>query len=322
MNKLLLVALLAIVACRFSDKEVFQEFQKFQKKFSKKYSSVQELMARYRIFARNYKKVTMRNKKYQGVTRFMDMTQNEFRRKYLTLKYTVGKPAKNVRVKPIKVNAPDSWDWRDQGAVNLVKDQASCGSCWAFSTVGNLEGQYYLTYKESMTFSEQQLVDCDDTDSGCGGGEMTWAFEWIKNNGGLESDKDYPYVGYDDMCSQDESLYKVKVVSWEQLPMDSDPDVIRDYLYETGPLSIGLNADTLQFYSGGIDDSDEWDCDPDGINHGVTMIGYGEEDGLKYWICKNSWGDYWGEDGFFRMSRGKNTCGIEHEIEGAKVEKA
>ena len=166
MNKFLIVALIALATCKLSDKQVFQEYQKFVGKYNKKYATVEEFMARFRVFAKNYRRIEFQNKKYQGVTRFMDMTPTEFQRKYLNLKATVVDTIKREHVKKLNVKAPESFDWRDEGAVNHVKDQAACGSCWAFSACGNMEGQYYLKKKESMTLSEQQLVDCDTIDQG------------------------------------------------------------------------------------------------------------------------------------------------------------
>ena len=131
---------------------------------------------------------------------------------------------------------------------------------------------------------------------------MDDTFKWIQQNGGLESDKTYPYIGWDDTCYQDPSRYVIKVNGYTLLDT-KDEDYIRDFLVETGPLSIALNANTLQFYFGGIAEGDPFLCDPDAINHGVTLVGYGTEGGVKFWIGKNSWGDYWGEDGYFRMVR-------------------
>jgi len=85
---------------------------------------------------------------------------------------------------------------------------------------------------------------------------------------------------------------------------------MKEFLYTNGPLAIAINADPFQYYIGGIIDEDEWSCDPEGLNHGVVLVGYGSEDGLDYWIIRNSWGDYWGEDGYVRVARGKGTCGV------------
>ncbi len=141
-------------------------------------------------------------------------------------------------------------------------------------------------------------------------------------NGGLEADYDYPYIGDSrGFCYEEEYLYKINVMSYQVLDT-TDEDYIRDFLYETGPLSIVLNADPLQYYDGGIIDESHEECDPNSWNHGVTLVGYGKsKKGLPYWICKNSWGDTWGNQGYFYISRGKGTCGVNLFVATAEVVK-
>ena len=154
-------------------------------------------MARYRVFSKNMRRVEWSNIKTHGVTKFMDMTPMEFQRKYLNLKISVSDTIRLNNVKPLNVNAPEKWDWRDEGCVNHVKDQGSCGSCWAFASTANMEGQYYLKTKKAITLSEQQLVDCDTIDQGCNGGLMENTFQWLIENGGIMSDKDYRYTSFE-----------------------------------------------------------------------------------------------------------------------------
>ncbi len=166
MNKFLLVVLIAFCSCRLTEREIFTNFQAYIKKYAKKYNSINEYMARYRVFSKNMRRVEWSNIKTHGVTKFMDMTPMEFQRKYLNLKISVSDTIRLNNVKPLNVNAPEKWDWRDEGCVNHVKDQGSCGSCWAFASTANMEGQYYLKTKKAITLSEQQLVDCDTIDQG------------------------------------------------------------------------------------------------------------------------------------------------------------
>ncbi len=147
---------------------------------------------------------------------------------------------------------------------------------------------------------------------------MEYTFAWIQENGGLMSDADYKYKGYRQSCKQDETKYKVKVTGYNLLDTTDEAE-IKEYVYSTGPLAVALNADNLSWYSGGIIDEDEYECDPDGLNHAVLMVGWGSEDGLDYWIIKNSWGN-WGEDGYFRIARGKGTCGINTYVISAQIE--
>jgi C1A family cysteine protease len=290
-------------------------------KYEKKYDSVQEYLARYQIFKRNIEemsKVSNDELFQNGINQFSDMTKNEFRRKYLNLNISIKNTFRTTKLKYTpKLNTPDNFDWENEGAVTPVKNQGSCGSCWAFCTVANLEGLYFIKHKELLRFSEQQLVDCDTLDEGCNGGLMENSFEWIKQNGGLCLEDDYQYKGYEGTCNN--SVKKVvKVIDWTLLD-SMDEEVIKDYLYNTGPLAVALNADTLQYYSSGIISSDSSACDPAGMNHGVTITGYGVENGIKYWKVKNSWGSSWGENGYFRILRGKGTCGINTYITSATI---
>ena len=332
MNKYLLVLLIALVSCEVDfDSQIFKYFQKFVKKYDKKYSSVNEYLARYNTFRQNLLHLENNGLLGQqlGITKFSDMTQQEFARTYLTLNYN---SLAYINANPVQVKvtneAPAAFDWRDKGVVSAVKDQGSCGSCWAFSTVANLEGLYALKKGVVKTFSEQYLVDCDTNDEGCNGGLMELSFEWLAvNDGGVMTDADYPYTGRKSTCRQDSSKYvDMKVTGWVKLgdggaeefsPVDEE--AMKEFLYQTGPLAIALNATPLQFYMGGIADYGSWICDPSGINHAVTLVGYGSES-KDYWIVKNSWGKSWGESGYFRMARGKETCGINYYVTTATVE--
>ena len=151
---------------------------------------------------------------------------------------------------------------------------------------------------------------------------MELTFEWLKDYGGIESMADYPYKGRKQACKADKSKLDpdVVVVGWEKLgdPDETwspvDEDEIKEYLYAKGPLAIALNADPLQFYWGGIINKSKSQCDPEGMDHAVTLVGYGTENGTPYWLVRNSWGKDWGENGYFRMYRGNGVCGINQYI--------
>ena len=332
MNKFFFVFLLALATCKFDmDRLMYTNFQKFITKYGKNYKSMNEYLARYEVFRRNVAQVLSETPKAftQGITKFSDMTQQEFKKIYLNLNYDAMALANFEPVTVEDTNAaPSSYDWRNQGRVSAVKDQASCGSCWAFSTVANLEGLYYAKKKVMKTFSEQMLVDCDTKDSGCNGGLMQYSFNWLKSNGGIMLEKDYPYTGVDGTCKSDKSKYAdFKVTGYKKLGSTistwscQDEDKIKEFLYETGPLSVALNADYLSSYTGGIVDYTSSKCPYSGINHAVTLVGYGADSSsnMNYWIVKNSWGKDWGESGYFRIRRGNGTCGINCYITTATV---
>ena len=330
MNKFILALLIALIACDSElDSLIFQQFQKFIKKYQKKYTSIDEFLARYEVFRRNVMATFKEeNSLYQtGITKFSDLTKQEFAKIYLNLNYDAMAMA-NFDPTIVKVSnaAPAAYDWRDYGRVSPVKDQGSCGSCWAFSTVANLEGLYYANKGVMKTFSEQMLVDCDTSDSGCNGGLMEYAFTWLKKNGGIMTDTDYPYKGVKSTCRSDKSKYvDMTITGYKKLGSSwstwsaVDEDEVKEFLYETGPLAIALNADPLQTYSSGILDVTSTKCPTSGINHAVTLVGYGTENNVAYWIVKNSWGTSWGEKGYFRIRRGNGTCGINCYITTATV---
>ena len=330
MNKAILVLLFALVACEVDyESLVFKHFQKFIKKYNKKYDSMNEYLARFQAFRQNLNKLAENGPQtYKtGITKFADMTQQEFAKTYLNLNFNA---FALLNLNPVKVKvtnaAPDAFDWRDKNVVSAVKDQGSCGSCWAFSTIANLEGLYALEKGVVKTFSEQLLVDCDTLDSGCNGGLMELSFEWLKDNGGFMYESDYPYTGKQQTCKQDSSKFvDMKVTGYVKLgdggaeefsPVDEGE--MKEFLYQTGPLAIALNATPLQLYFGGIVDLASWLCPTSGINHAVTVVGYGSES-KDYWIVKNSWGKSWGESGYFRIARGKETCGVNYYVTTATV---
>ena len=331
MNKFLIVFVFALVASNVDvDTIMFQQFQKFIKKYHKRYASINEYLARFEVFKRNVMAAFTENASYQtGITKFSDLTQQEFAKTYLNLNYDAMAVANfNPYVVQVKNAAPDAWDWREKGYVSPVKDQGSCGSCWAFSTVGNLEGLYYKEKQTMVTLSEQMLIDCDTYDSGCNGGLMENTFTWLKENGGIMTDTDYPYKGRKGTCQSDETKYvDMQITGYTKLGSGSstwdpvDEDEIKEFLYETGPLAVALNANPLQTYSSGILDKTSSQCPTSGMNHAVTMVGYGHDDSQDkdYWIVKNSWGKNWGEDGYFRIRRGTGCCGINCYITTATV---
>ncbi|XP_010504326.1 PREDICTED: probable cysteine protease RD19D [Camelina sativa] len=302
------------------------KFQVFMSDYGKSYSTREEYVHRLGIFAKNVLKAAehqmMDPTAVHGVTQFSDLTEDEFKRMYTGVAdvdrgsgVTVGAEAPMVDVEGL----PDDFDWREKGGVTEVKNQGACGSCWAFSTTGAAEGAHFVSTGKLLSLSEQQLVDCDKAvcDNGCGGGLMTNAYEYLMEAGGLEEEKSYPYTGKKGQCKFDPAKVAVKVANFTTIPLDENQ--IAANLVRHGPLAVGLNAVFMQTYIGGV--SCPLICSKRKINHGVLLVGYGSKgfsilrlSNKPYWIIKNSWGKKWGEDGYYKLCRGHDICGINSMV--------
>jgi len=239
---------------------------------------------------------------------------------------------------------PPAFDWRQKGAVTKVKDQGTVGTCWAFSTTGNLEGQWFLSSGKLIPLSEEQLVDCDNLDCGVFGGWPYNAFTYTIQAGGIEAEKTLPYCcGTGECfpcmadknqtfcgppppfcnrtCIADPSKFVANIRGWKALPKDEAQ--LQLQLTQIGPLSVCLDASWLEYYEGGVWDPLSWMCDPESLDHAVLIVGYGVEDTIvgkyPYWVVKNSWGADWGESGYFRITRGYGSCGINTMVTTAEV---
>ncbi|OHT17321.1 Cysteine proteinase 3 [Tritrichomonas foetus] len=220
------------------------------------------------------------------------------------------KLAKNV-VKNLK--APESFDWREKGVVNPIKDQAQCGSCWAFSATCTCESVYAIKTGQLLSFSEQNIVDCVSGCYGCSGGLPSTAIDYVvSRQGGLfNSEEDYPYTALDGTCVFDSSKGIGKVSSYTSVFFHSEIDLLNK-VYENGVVSVAIDAslESFHLYDGGI--YQDSSCSSWFLDHAVACVGYGSENGTDYWIVRNSWGTTWGEQGYIRMLRGSftNMCGI------------
>ena len=328
---LIIIAIVSLVACDYSEEEsiIFKKFQKFIKKYNKKYDSINEFFARYLVFKNNILSIKSQNLSFEtGITQFADLTQQEFKKKYLNLNYDAMAVANFDPYIPKKSNdVPSSFDWRTQNRVTPVKSQSECNSAWAYSAMANLEGLYAGYYGVLVDFSIGLLVDCDNMDAGCNGGLMEYAFTWLKKNG-IMTEEDYPTIGHKSGCKANKDKYiNMTVTGFKKLGKSYDvfscvdEELMKEFLYENGPLSIAFNAYCLHLYSRGIVDMEIEKCPISGINHAALLVGYGTDNdsGLDYWIVKNEWGKSWGENGYFRIRRGNGTCGINCYVLSATV---
>lgn len=268
---------------------------------------------RRHVFKKNMEQVAFENKKLGrsfvlAWNEFSDLSNDEFSAKYVG-GYKPDMRSQGLTATPWvdpDIVAADSIDWVAKGGVNAVKNQAQCGSCWAFSTVAGIEGAYFVSSGNLLSFSEQELVSCDPVDDGCQGGLMDNAFQWLESNG-LCLEADYPYTsggGNSGTCKRS-CTPQVKVTSYTDVPKSEDKLILA---LNQQVVSIAIDAEgfAFQMYSSGVFDS----CAGTQLDHGVAAVGYGTDGDKDYWKVRNSWGATWGEDGYIRMIRGKDECGI------------
>ncbi|GFO41743.1 cathepsin [Plakobranchus ocellatus] len=209
-------------------------------------------------------------------------------------------------------DAPDEVDWTTKGYVTPIKNQGQCGSCWAFSATGSLEGQTFRKYGRLTSLSEQNLVDCSSKQGnhGCEGGLMDNAFTYIKENGGIDTESSYPYVGRDGKCRFSASDIGANCTGYVDVK-SKDESALQTAVANVGPISVAIDANhiTFQLYEGGV--YHNFLCSQTNLDHGVLAVGYGTHEGKDYWLVKNSWGTTWGLKGYIMMSRNRsNNCGI------------
>eukprot|EP00931_Biecheleriopsis_adriatica_P078734 TRINITY_DN52156_c0_g1_i1.p1 TRINITY_DN52156_c0_g1~~TRINITY_DN52156_c0_g1_i1.p1 ORF type:complete len:491 (-),score=131.68 TRINITY_DN52156_c0_g1_i1:151-1572(-) len=294
------------------------KFHEFVKLHNKTYSSDSEWEARLALFVENLKTIyhvqqaDEGNAHYSHLSPFADLSPEEFSQRHGLLAENFVAD-ENVEILDT-ADLPSSIDWVEKGAVNPVKNQGTCGSCWAFSTVANIEGAGFVTTGKLVSLSEQELVDCDKNgDHGCQGGLPANAFQdMIKNSLGLELETKYPYKGRNGACAAQAPQEVAFIKGYKQI--STDEDQIAAALVQHGPLSIGLNAGPMQWYMGGIAHPFKLLCNPKKIDHGVAIVGFGAEGSKKYWKIRNSWGTSWGEQGYYRIIRGVGACGMNSMV--------
>jgi cathepsin L len=259
-----------------------------------------------------------------GMTSLSTLTYAEYKA-LLGFKGTKHGDLKESRVlipkKRVKSGHPDSFDWRTEGKVQVVKDQKQCGSCWAFAAIGAPESMYAVYSNQLFDLSEQNLINCDTYDGGCNGGHFINAWVYVLKNqeGNFTTTELSPYFGNPGdtyKCSFGSVSWRTtffQVIGYLNNPSEHD---LAEVLYEYNPFACAIEAShaSFQLYMSGV--YYESSCSSTNLNHAILTVGYGSAGtGLDYWIVKNSWGTGWGESGYIRMSRNKNNnCGIVTDI--------
>jgi len=246
-----------------------------------------------------------------GFTQFADMSRSEFKRKM-----TGYRPGKSSIVTPVEkrttleVSQMSAIDWVAAGKTTPVKNQEQCGSCWAFSATETVESANLLAGRSVPALSPQEIVDCDSGEAGCNGGDPRQALEWVKSQGGQDTDSCYPYTAQNGACYSSRCSPALNVNSIYGVA-GNEPAIYS--ALRSAPLSICADAEPWQYYTGGILKASQ--CGTS-IDHAIQLTGYSPNSG-GYWIVRNSWGASWGENGFIYLQYGQNTCGITYEVTGA-----
>lgn len=295
------------------------------------YSTHYEYNMRRSIFLNNLDLINKHNEEFDkgmhnyslGMNQFGDMTSEEWSSKMFGFTYKKQERTKLwcglstcslKALTPLFLGAnPESVDWRSKGAVTPVKNQQQCGSCWAFSATGSMEGANFIKNGNLVSLSEQQLVDCSGPqgDKGCFGGIMDSAFRYVIQNGGIDSESDYPYSARTGSCSTSKAQkHAVKLTSFQDVPPNDEGQL--ESAVAQQPVSVAIEADqpNFQFYKSGVFDAA---CGTQ-LDHGVLVVGYGADNGKPYWIVKNSWGEGWGNNGYIWIAKNiqkkEGQCGI------------
>uniref|UniRef100_G3VG72 Uncharacterized protein n=1 Tax=Sarcophilus harrisii TaxID=9305 RepID=G3VG72_SARHA len=312
--------------------ELDSEWELFKSTYEKNYTEKEESF-RKQVWEKNMKFINDQNLLYKegklsyylGMNNLGDLTDKEF--KIMLNPSMLQRVRRDTTTKNFSIfsHLPKSVDWREKGFITPVRQQGRCGSCWAFSATGAVEGQLFLKTGKLVELSKQNLIDCSKF-QGCHGGTVTSAFKYIKKNEGIVSEECYPYVAKkNSLCSYRSECAAVKIRDYVVLPYGNE-EILMEAVAIVGPVSVSLNAQkSLHFYKGGI--YVEPKCKPRYTNHALLLVGYGYKEGTKdkksrleeenqyeetkFWILKNSWGVNWGKKGYVYIAKDKNNhCGV------------
>lgn len=299
----------------------WKTFDKYHNR-SAEYKSLKEHVLRKHVFHQNFRFIESKNRANVGfklaVNHLADRTVDELKvlrgKQYTNVAYNGGNEFPYSENYVGSKSLPPDFDWRLFGAVTPVKDQSVCGSCWSFGTTGAVEGAYFVKYGQQVRLSQQALIDCSWGlgNNGCDGGEDFRSYAWIMKHGGLPTEADYgPYLGQDGYCHITNITRTAKITGFVNVTANNE-QALKVALVENGPISIAIDAShkSLSFYSHGIYYEPKCGNKLDELDHAVLLVGYGQLNGKPYWLVKNSWSNYWGNDGYFLISPKNNNCGV------------
>ncbi|XP_057434176.1 ervatamin-B-like [Lotus japonicus] len=292
-----------------SQDEAIQLFQQWKKDHGRVYKDLGEMAKKFEIFLSNLKYITESNAKRKsphdfllGLNKFADWSAKEFQETYLHELDMPKEESSIMKLDDLPCDAPSSLDWRSKGVVTHVKDQEDCGSCWAFSVVGAIEGINAINTGRLTRLSEQELLDCDRVSKGCGGGWADKALDWVVRNGGIASEQDYTYTAKQVACKASQIPNNATVDGYYHVDK-SENGLLCAAAQQ--PISVCLYAHSDDFanYNYGVYDGTNCPVVSVQVNHCMLIVGYDSVDGQDYWIVKNSWGSTWGMDGYMWIKR-------------------
>ncbi|XP_008831323.1 cathepsin M-like [Nannospalax galili] len=319
---LTILCLGVVSAARSLDPSLDAEWEEWKTNYEKTYSPDEEVQKRA-VWEENMKLIKQHNEEHdQGehgftmeMNAFGDMTSEEFKETMINRPVSNLRKGKRIQKRLALDDFPKKMDWRKKGYVTPVQYQGRCSSCWAFSAVGAIEGQMFERTGKLVQLSVQNLVDCSQPQGnlGCHGGTVAGAFQYVKDNGGLESEETYPYERKVGPCRYSPENATANVTDFMILPVGED--VLTIAVATIGPIPVAIDAshDSFRFYKTGI--YFESNCSNISVSHSVLVVGYGfegeESNGNKYWLVKNSWGRRWGIKGYMKLARDQNNhCAI------------
>ncbi|KAL7716551.1 Cysteine proteinase 3 [Entamoeba marina] len=289
------------------------DFQQWSAKYGKKFSAVESLRRRA-IFNSNARIVAAHNKrntyKLSLEGPFAAMTNDEYRN-LLKSKRSASAPREEVF---LERTAPESLDWRSEGKVTPIRDQASCGSCYSFGSLAALEGRLLIEQGgdvDTLDLSEQQMVDCSKKqgNNGCDGGLGTNVYTYIEKNGVMK-ETDYPYTAEEGSCQYDSSKAYVTMTGYKSVTRKNLNQLKAALVDGLVDVSIDASSMAFQLYKSGVYTDTKCGNGYFSLNHEVCAVGYGASDGVNYVIVRNSWGTTWGDEGYILMDADSNTCGV------------
>jgi len=301
------------------------QFEHYQNHFNKAYSHPLEAAQRKIIFEERLKMILEHNENEGstwrlGVNQFTDRTEQELKAWTGLNKGLVHERRSGLSFESSNIDVselPSEVDWRRKGAVTPVKDQGRCGSCWAFAASETVESMWQIATGNLVELSEQHILDCTPNPNHCGGtggcqgATVELAYDMVKLNG-LASEWTYPYNSYngDNFNCSDKIVPVAKLSSYVVLPTN-ELDPVLKAVAEEGPLAVSVDASQWFLYESGVFDGCN-QVNPD-IDHAVQLVGYGSDAKMgDYWLVRNSWSPFWGENGYIRLKRTSDVrCGID-----------